>query len=259
MRYRRLIDQLRQQNWMAVAIDLVIVVVGVFIGIQVANWNEDRATQRKADVFTLQLRADLLEEAWAYERQIDYDTSVRDSARRAADALSGTVPLPDEALLINAYRATQYSESTRRRATYDELTSTGSISLITDRKLRVLAMSVYSARRLNDIGLQGERSEYRRLFRMRVPQAMQATLAEKCGDRVIRDPRYDNIALSLAHDCSTGLPAAELAESAAILRADPDMLPTLRLRLAEQESLLLDFTTYLGLREGLQALAAETP
>lgn len=30
------------QNWFAVGIDLVVVVVGVFIGIQVANWNEAR-------------------------------------------------------------------------------------------------------------------------------------------------------------------------------------------------------------------------
>ena len=30
MRYRRLLSQLRRQDWLAVAIDLVIVVVGVF-------------------------------------------------------------------------------------------------------------------------------------------------------------------------------------------------------------------------------------
>lgn len=42
MRYRRLLENLRRQDWTAVVIDFVIVVVGVFIGIQVANWNEAR-------------------------------------------------------------------------------------------------------------------------------------------------------------------------------------------------------------------------
>lgn len=40
MRYRRLLEYLRQQSRIAVGIDLVIVVLGVFIGIQVANWKD---------------------------------------------------------------------------------------------------------------------------------------------------------------------------------------------------------------------------
>lgn len=40
MLLRRITEHVKAQNWTAVVIDLVIVVVGVFIGIQVANWNE---------------------------------------------------------------------------------------------------------------------------------------------------------------------------------------------------------------------------
>ena len=40
---RRVIHHAKKQEWTAIAIDLVIVVVGVFIGIQVSNWNADRA------------------------------------------------------------------------------------------------------------------------------------------------------------------------------------------------------------------------
>jgi hypothetical protein len=39
---RRITEHVRAQNWFAVGIDFLIVVVGVFIGIQVANWNEAR-------------------------------------------------------------------------------------------------------------------------------------------------------------------------------------------------------------------------
>jgi hypothetical protein len=39
---RRITEHVKAQNWFAVGIDFVIVVVGVFIGIQVANWNEAR-------------------------------------------------------------------------------------------------------------------------------------------------------------------------------------------------------------------------
>ncbi len=46
---RRLTEHVKAQNWFAVAIDFGIVVVGVFIGIQVANWNEARGDDRRLD------------------------------------------------------------------------------------------------------------------------------------------------------------------------------------------------------------------
>lgn len=50
---RRVIAHFRQQEWTAIATDFVIVVVGVFIGIQMANWNATRAERlRIADLGT---------------------------------------------------------------------------------------------------------------------------------------------------------------------------------------------------------------
>lgn len=43
---RRIIAHLRKQEWTAIGIDFVIVVLGVFIGIQVANWNAFEADKR---------------------------------------------------------------------------------------------------------------------------------------------------------------------------------------------------------------------
>lgn len=38
----RLTQAVRQQNWFAVGLEVVIVIVGVFLGIQIGNWNEAR-------------------------------------------------------------------------------------------------------------------------------------------------------------------------------------------------------------------------
>ena len=37
---RRVMEHVKSQNWTAVAVDFLIVVVGVFIGIQLGNWND---------------------------------------------------------------------------------------------------------------------------------------------------------------------------------------------------------------------------
>lgn len=43
---RRITKHVKDQNWTAVALDFAIVVVGVYIGIQLGNWNETRADRR---------------------------------------------------------------------------------------------------------------------------------------------------------------------------------------------------------------------
>ena len=60
MLLRRMMRHVEGQNWFAVGIDFVIVVVGVFIGIQVANWNEARA-ERESDQRVLALFVDELD------------------------------------------------------------------------------------------------------------------------------------------------------------------------------------------------------
>jgi len=64
----RLMKHLREQNWTAVAIEFVIVVVGVVIGFQVTDWKEIRvqATQRAASLERLH---DEAENAVAYFRR----------------------------------------------------------------------------------------------------------------------------------------------------------------------------------------------
>ena len=42
---RRIAEHVKAHNWFAVAIDFLIVVVGVFVGLQVNNWNEARANR----------------------------------------------------------------------------------------------------------------------------------------------------------------------------------------------------------------------
>lgn len=47
MLLRRITEHVKAQNWTAVALDFFIVVFGVFIGLQVSNWNDAQA--RRAD------------------------------------------------------------------------------------------------------------------------------------------------------------------------------------------------------------------
>jgi len=55
---RRFTVQLRRQDWTAVVIELVVVVAGVFIGLQASNWNQQREMDQKGAHFAESLKAE---------------------------------------------------------------------------------------------------------------------------------------------------------------------------------------------------------
>ena len=257
---RRLSQSLKEQNWIAIGIEFVLLVVGVFLGIQVANWNADREQDRRSAVFTERIKANLRVEAWNLEMQIGYYGQVRTYARRAADALSGHTPLSDEALLVAAFRATQYNDNTRQRTTFDELKSTGELGLIRDRTLRTLAMDVFTIPVFEQVSEEGRASPYRVAFRKRVPYRVQAALEAACGDHVIPTGDYAGIATTLDYPCRVDLPAAEIATAASALRSDPEILALLNLRITNVGTSIGNLTVYSPtLRPGLRTFAQEKP
>ncbi|MBN8481560.1 MAG: hypothetical protein J0L88_08230 [Xanthomonadales bacterium] len=256
---RRMIENVRRQDWTAIAVELVVVVLGVFIGLQAANWNEDRLSAQRGAELTTRLRADLRVESWNFAMQIGYYGQVRASALRAADALAGITPLDDEALLVAAYRATQYYENTRQRTTYDELISTGEMGLVTDPELRNLAMELYSTPVFELMPQEGRSSQFRVFFRKRIAHDVQAALGSACGDRTIRTGDFTGVDSVLDYPCRLGLPADAVATAAATLRGDPETLPLLRLRIADTGTNISQFDAYLPtLRDAMRKIAAES-
>jgi len=241
---RRLSQSVKEQNWTAICIEFVLLVSGVFLGIQVANWNTERETRQKSVVFTARLMADLKVEAWGYEYLIEYNKDVLANARRALDGLSGEKSMTDEQLLISAYRATQFTSQDRRRATFDELVSTGTIGLITGQRLRETATGVYSTTLIDQTMNEAKQSEYRLLFRKRLPAQIQQELLEKCGDRIVEPLDYVGIVHSLDYPCTLDLPAEKISTAVQALRSQPALVPALQLRFADIGTVLANLQNY---------------
>lgn len=255
---RRLIQHVREQNWVATVIDLVIVVVGILLALQISNWNEDRESRRDSLIFTERLKDDLREENWRYQLLTEYYRDVHAAAQKAADALSGEADLSSEEFLVNAYRATQYKQGAPRRATYDQLIATGKIGLINDQALLRTAVRNYSLATLDNLAREGMNSRYRELFRMSVSNSVQQVLAKTCGDRYIKPGELEGIPDVLDYPCATGLTEAAIAAAAESLRADPQTLRFLRVRIADLETRLVDLTSNnRDVFEGLQSISTE--
>lgn len=55
----RMTASLKRQDWAAVAIEFLLVVAGVFVGLQVANWNEDRKERAREKAYVARIAGDL--------------------------------------------------------------------------------------------------------------------------------------------------------------------------------------------------------
>ncbi len=136
---RRLVEHLREQNWTAIAIEFALLVAGVFLGIQVANWNEALNEQRRLGGQLASLHAEFkenLDRFDAYQARLDgqvEDISVlrRVIAGEASDA-SGT---DLDRMLMNAFGVAVFTVD---RTTLDELKQGGKLRDLQGKGLRKL-------------------------------------------------------------------------------------------------------------------------
>jgi len=127
---RRIREHVGTHNWFAVGIDLVIVVLGVFLGTQVSNWNAERLAHEAGDTYRARIVRDLENNQSDLESRGAYFTQVRSFALQVLGDLDGTARIPDEQFLIAAYQATQIYPRPLTRGAYDEIQSVGALDAL---------------------------------------------------------------------------------------------------------------------------------
>jgi hypothetical protein len=176
---RRITRHVERQNWFAVAIDLVIVVVGVFIGIQVSNWNDSLAFERREAVLMRELRDEVLNNLVDVQAKGDGFLVGAAAARRVLAVVDqGTPPCADScwAMVVDLMHASQWQQLNPRWSIYDELRREG---LPSDRKLIELVekYQTYSAQAAVPLSFE---PRYRPLVRRRIPISVQDAYWDQC-------------------------------------------------------------------------------
>lgn len=231
---RRVIEHFRKQEWTAIAIDFVIVVVGVFIGIQVANWNASLADKRRGEAYVQRLIADVEADLHSRRGQMAYFDAVYESAERANDLLRDPSSEAKD-LVINAYRATELAYSAPRRATWDEIVSSGALGLLPRRAVDGGLVNYYTHDNWRIALDLMAATAYRRVVRSAIPHEVQRAVREGCGD--VRDEAHRTV--GFMKRCELAVTEAEVAQAAQALREDPEVLRTLRYQFSELNRVLL--------------------
>ena len=162
---RRLVEHAKTQNWFAVALDFFIVVLGVFIGIQAASWNQARQDRQEERRYYAQLLVDLrvdLETFSGAERRANrYD----EAAQMVLDRLGGKAPPQSSPgrMAMAIHQAGWVFIPYAARGTYNELVSTGNLRLLRNPELKSEIAHYYASfdeNRQWDSLLRDQQSEY---------------------------------------------------------------------------------------------------
>lgn len=221
---RRLSQSLREQNWTAIWIEFVLLVAGVFLGIQVANWNQSRHDEAHARENLQRIETDLATDMTALERRVVFWRQVSDYGHGAI-RYAETGQLVDGSAwktVLSFYQASQLFHYVPVDTTYQELRSAGELGLFTGANLRTALADYY----VNGAGyaanfLFRSEPEYRKLVRGHTPTIGSAQVWAHCH----QTPAPDEQRLT---DCDSPMSEADAQAVLDGYLADPSLLPELR-------------------------------
>lgn len=222
MIFKRAIAKLRAQDWWAISIELLIVIVGVFVGTWVANWNETRQSKAETHRLLVQMKPEV-------GRIIDFTANTRayyaTGHRFAEIAFKGWEHDPlvsDGQFVIAAYQASQIHGVSSNPSWAlifggDQLRNIDDLAI----RRRLGRLMTFNVEQLNVASVA---TPYRANVRKVIPDDLQVAIRSACGDRL----DADTADLTLPETCDISLDPAKTAETAAALRAHPELVGELR-------------------------------
>ncbi len=217
MLLRRITEHVKAQNWIAVALDFVIVVVGVFVGLQVSNWNEERAREQTEQRYIERLREDLASNHDDLTQRIAYFTQVRNHGINALTALEQSQETLGEAFLIDIYQASQIIPRKFAADTYDEILSVGANNAVSDVAVRKRLANFYGSIQAQLTTLK-HTTPYRAEVRRHLPYTATQAIRTACGDNV-ETGATGQPTISLPTHCEPGLTKLEISKAVSAILA----------------------------------------
>jgi hypothetical protein len=143
---RRLAEHIRKQDWFIVIIELLVVVVGLMLAFQIDRWREAISEKKLEGVYVQRLIDDIESDIPKLEDAIQ----LADMRKNYAELLMAVAENPELAteqpssFLVAVDQASFTYSPALRKATFDDLRSTGNMRLIRDQDVKTRLHDYYS-------------------------------------------------------------------------------------------------------------------
>lgn len=218
MLLRRITTHIKDQNWFAVGIDFLIVVIGVFVGLQVSNWNTAQTANARETALLTELRSELQTSIRTTEQKASAFEQVAAAGNRSLDFIAASKPCENQCwdVLVDFFHASQWQRIDVQRTTYDEMRRAG---LPRSREI-IDTVEFYLAQNGNIASTWQEPPLYRNLVRRYIPTRVQAYYWTTCFNLTGGVETY-------VLDCPSGVADDVAARAVETIVEHPDIQPFL--------------------------------
>lgn len=216
--------RLRAHDWTAVLIELLIVIVGILIALQVSNWNQGRLDRARGDSYYLRLQAELAADLRAMDTAQTFWAQVAGFGR-AAIVHSETGQLVDGSnwkTVLAYYHGTQIMPIELEDTTFTEMRDGGDLVLIANESLRKQLADYY---RLTGTGMRAHILRHDPAYRIQVRGLTPTVVQEYIWKNCFRQLEGTNQELI---DCPSPISEDVAGEILTTFRSSQSLLENLR-------------------------------
>ncbi|MBT8271271.1 MAG: hypothetical protein KJO25_04420 [Bacteroidia bacterium] len=141
--------------------EIILVVLGILIALQVNNWNVDRVQRISEVKYLNNIKLDLQKDLASLSYQIDFRRDKVEKFEKLIVQINGQ-PVDDiDKLAKNVFFSIMEERFTPNNSTYTELASSGNLSLISNDSIKKLLLELEELYKTNNFGIDHELFEYR--------------------------------------------------------------------------------------------------
>ena len=189
--------------------EILLVVIGILIALQVDNWNETRKSEEQAADFRAQLRESVTTDMANIRRRVDFFEKALQFGYAAESELANPKAGDTEAqwqFIANVFHASQIWNFNQVTATYNEVQNPDMLGFIGPPELLNALQRYYNEWPLQLSVLTGGTQAYRDFSRSAIPMVMQEYMWANCYD-------IDVLDVQSFQDCNAPPLNPELIES----------------------------------------------
>lgn len=230
--------------------EIVLVVIGILIALQINNWNQNRLNENLESQYYGRLLEDLIEERINLQAASNYSNQVIGHAKNAIAVFENypdANPNPIDNL-IDMYQASQLRDQNSASSTYKELIASGQINLIQNDSLKTALIRFYEID-WTDSGVFKLENAYRANLRRKMPDTIQTEIRLKCNDIYIKI--RNSFQTSLPKTCEVDIDANVAQSIVNVLRNDESLKEDLRYLIGNEKGKLADITATIEQLENL--------
>jgi len=176
MVFQRVARSLKQQAWSSLFLELLVVVFGILIALQVDNWNEHRKRVAEAQEWRTHILVDLQASRSELQGRVDYFQAALRFGENALVKLQSNRPLSaDEAwdVVLGAFQAGQIWPYQLTGPSYREAQNAGGMGLVGDETLLTALAELYDVIAHDFELVTGGLPKYREMIRERMAWPIQ--------------------------------------------------------------------------------------